>query len=133
MAVASAFTSSFACEDTASATATGIGADSGSDTLERGVAALGIKEEFLDGVNGAEVGTIREGGLIAGSCAGGIGWACGSSNPGGMVGVEDREPPTWKWSKRRGPKSSAVLSATNASTDNVASSRDGRPWSSAFQ
>lgn len=57
------------------------------------MAVLGIKEELLEGVKGADVGTILEGGLIGASCTEGGGWAWGSSNPGGTIGVEDREPP----------------------------------------
>ena len=53
----------------------------------------------------------------------GGGWACGSSNPGGTEGVDDLEIPS---KGKRRPKSSAALSATRASTDNVASSSDGR-------
>lgn len=69
--VARAFTSCFAREDGVSATSFGVA--SGSDTLDRGVAVLGIKEELLDGVKGADVGTILEGGLIGASSTGGEG------------------------------------------------------------
>jgi hypothetical protein len=44
--------------------------------------------------------------------------------PGGTDGVDDLDV----WSKPM--NSSTILSATNASTEDVASSRDGRPWSS---
>lgn len=81
---------------------------SGTETLASGVAALGMKDELRDGVNGAEVGTIREVGLEGvSSRMGGGGWPCGSCmpisspggglgggpKPGGIEGVEDREPP----------------------------------------
>jgi len=105
----------------------------GTATFAR-VPTPGTKEE-RDGVKGAEVGTIREEGFGVDSsrneCSG---WACGSprpggAKPGGTDGVEDREANP-KGSNGRNPISSAVLSATSASTDRDASSRDGRSWSS---
>jgi hypothetical protein len=104
----------------------------GIDIWASGVAVRGMyaELEFRDGVNGAEVGTIRDCCLApASSRAPGGGWACGRLNPGGAEGVDEREIP---------PKSlggsmamnSLALSATRASTDIDASSSDGRTWSS---
>jgi hypothetical protein len=61
----------------------------GTDTLASGVPARGMKGLLRDGVNGAEVGTIRDVGFETGSSIlGGGGCPCGSSKPGGTVGVE---------------------------------------------
>ncbi len=60
----------------------------GTDTLVSGVLVRGMKELLREGVNGAEVGTIRDGGFgIESSTFGGSGWEWGSSKPGGIVGV----------------------------------------------
>ncbi len=78
-------------------------------------------------MKGAEVGTNRDSTLAAGSSRTmGWGWAWGKANPGGIDGVEDRD--TWFELFRLGGTESS--SATRASTDEVASSREGRPWSS---
>jgi hypothetical protein len=64
--VARALTSFLACEEELSGT--GFFNMSGVTIFDRGVAVLGIKEEDREGVNGAALGTILEGGFIAGSC-----------------------------------------------------------------
>jgi len=61
--VASALTSFFAWEDEPSAR--GFFNISGVTTFDNGVAVLGINEDDRDGVNGAALGTILEGGFIA--------------------------------------------------------------------
>jgi hypothetical protein len=87
--VARALTSFLACVEELSAV--GFFNISGVTTFDKGVAVRGMKEDDRDGVNGAALGTILDGGLIAGSCGGGWGCACGRLNPGGTEGVEDRE------------------------------------------
>jgi hypothetical protein len=97
----------------------------GTETFASGVGARGMKEELRDGVNGADVGIMRDCGFAVGSSRiTGVGWACGNSNPGGTEGVDDLDI---LLNGKRRPKSSAALSATRASTDSVASSRGGRP------
>jgi hypothetical protein len=68
----------------------------GIETCDKGVDARGTKAELLEGVKGAEVGTILDGGLAMGSsrvAAEGCAWRPkpGGPNPGGTVGVEERE------------------------------------------
>lgn len=69
MFAACALTSFLACEEELSAI--GFFDISGVTTLDKGVAVLGMKDDDREGVNGAALGTILEGGLIAGSCDGG--------------------------------------------------------------
>ncbi len=76
-------------------------------------------------MKGAEVGIIREGTFVTGSSPS-MCWGCGGRKPkpGGTDGVDDLDACS------KPINSSKMLSATSASTDDVASSRDGRPWSS---
>jgi hypothetical protein len=135
---AKAFTSCFACAVDISGTLeytvlwVGVG---GPGLSTSGVPALGTEEKLRDGVNGADVGTIRDGTFtVVASAKTGSGWPWGSARPGGPKpggtdGVEARNPNP-KGSRVGTPMSSLVLSATNASTFDDASSRNGRSWSS---